>query len=79
MPSCEAFQVMAKYIRKYNSNSVRPWKIQFDVVETKISGKVRSYFRSEMEFMKNEIKRAIIVVTRNVGIEYGYEETPQEF
>ena len=55
----------------------------YDALETKISEKVRSDFKSEMELMKNdmvvEIIRAIVGVPRNVGMENGYEEAVEDF
>ena len=50
-----------------------------DAVEARISEKVRSDFRSELEMMKNEVMRAIVGVLRNVGTEDGYEEAPEDF
>lgn len=40
-----------------------------DVLETRISDKIRLDFRFEMELIKNEIMRAITSVPRNVGTE----------
>ena len=50
-----------------------------DVVETNISKKVRLDFRFEIELIKNEIMRAIIVVPRSVSTKDGYEESVENF
>ena len=50
-----------------------------DVVETNISEKVRLDFRFEIELIKNEIMRSIVVVLRNVSTKDGYEESTEDF
>lgn len=54
-----------------------------DIIESQITEKVKSYIRSEMELMKNdmvtEIMRTIDGIPQNVGTEDGYEEAAEEF
>lgn len=54
-----------------------------DVVELKITEKVKSDFRSEMELMKNdmitEVMRAIVGMPRNLGTNDSYEEVVEDF
>ena len=55
----------------------------YDIVESRITKKVKSDFRSEMELMKNDMVAEIISVLTgipwNVGTEDVYEEAAKEF
>lgn len=50
-----------------------------DTLEKRILEKVKEDFISKMELIKNEIKRTIVVVPRNVGTNDLYEELVEYF